>query len=426
MDAVRLFQTLLRAARAFSRKHIGIYRYKLLIGLLCWPLLALTRGLSALIPRRPGLVAFGCNSNRFADNSAYAFLEAAREPRLRAVWITGDRDLARRLADDGFDARYRWSSGGLIVAARASCYVYSYMVSDVNRWLSGGTTTFQLWHGVGFGKRVLRDRGTPWHRVHTAPARSLIGCAFVEERHIPDWLLTTSASATRDAIGTFGVPPERCAELGYPRNDHLVAGVAPPSPLFDDAVYEHLRQADFVVGYFPTWRPDSRSAVPVGMPDLNKLGERLHAQGVTLLVKGHHAQAAVSAGGSLLCVLPSDADLSAYLGLCDVLVTDSSSVSSDFALLDRPILIYVPDYDDVMTADLLLADPREHAPGIFVESAAELHEILADARSVPRAANLDELVPLVWHCVDPHAASRLVDFIRDRVTSVASKANNGE
>jgi CDP-glycerol glycerophosphotransferase len=215
------------AARTFSRKHIGIFRWQLFIGLLRWPLLELTRRLSSLIPRRPGLVAFGSNANRFADNSAYAFLAAAREPHLHAVWITGDRDLVRRLTADGLDARYRWSPGGLLVAARASCYVYSYMVSDVNSWLRGGTTTFQLWHGVGGGKRSVRDRRAPWDRVHAAPARSLLGRGFVEERDVPDWLLTTSPSVSRDYTTTFGVPAERCAELGYPRTDHLVAGARP-------------------------------------------------------------------------------------------------------------------------------------------------------------------------------------------------------
>ena len=41
-----------------------------------------------------------------------------------------------------------------------------------------------------------------------------------------------------------------------------------------------------------------------------------------------------------LVFLPADCDLNAYLGLCDVLITDYSSVAADFLLLHRPIIVF--------------------------------------------------------------------------------------
>lgn len=402
------------AARRWARAHIGIFRVQLLVGLARWPFLAAARRVSATIPRRSDLVAFGSVSNRLADNSAYVFLHADAVPELHAVWITGSRELVSQLRRSGHDARLRWSPRGIWAAVRAGSYVYSYASADVNRWLCGGAQMINLWHGVGV-KRILRDRHAPFDRVHAAPEGSVLARAFVEEREVPDWLLTSAPAVTAAFSRTFGVPRDRCVELGYPRNDHLVAGRDAPAELVDEGLLADLRRANFVVGYFPTWRYGTRDAVPPGMPDLRTLARVLEDQDALLVFKGHHAQADWSTESAAVRVLPSAADLNAYLGLCDLLITDYSSVSSDFVLLGRPIITFVPDLAEALAGDWFTQDPRRMAPGIFVESPDELYDLLRDVRAVPAADNFDCLRTYYWTQPHAHAAESVLRFVRDTV-----------
>ena len=142
----------------------------------------------------------------------------------------------------------------------------------------------------------------------------------------------------------LGIARDHCVELGYPRNDHLIRHERPPGPLVDDEIYEAIQSRGPVVGYFPTWRDDAMS-IPGGDPVVSEMADIVGDQGGVLVYKSHHGSSSrVSSGGSLV-VLPATTDLNAYLGICDVLVTDYSSVASDYLLLNRPIVLFAPDID---------------------------------------------------------------------------------
>lgn len=64
---------LLRALRAFVRERIGVFNAVLATRVAQSPLRAALAVVAKRSTRDPGLVAFGAESNRFADNSAYLF-----------------------------------------------------------------------------------------------------------------------------------------------------------------------------------------------------------------------------------------------------------------------------------------------------------------------------------------------------------------
>src|SRR4051794_18395898 len=106
----RVGETPLRTGlRRLGRERLGVYRGMFVKRLSQWPLRAAFRSLSRFIRRDSDLVVFGSVRNRFADNSAYLFLAMAQDPQMRCVWITGSRAVVRKLRQDGFDARHRWS-----------------------------------------------------------------------------------------------------------------------------------------------------------------------------------------------------------------------------------------------------------------------------------------------------------------------------
>ena len=75
---------------------------------------------------------------------------------------------------------------------------------------------------------------------------------------------------------------------------------------------------------FLTWLDDSAFDVAdAGLVD--RLAELCAERGALLVYKAHYNVAPVDVDGELRVHLPPEADLNAYLGFCDVLVTDYSS-----------------------------------------------------------------------------------------------------
>ncbi|HZX56208.1 MAG TPA: CDP-glycerol glycerophosphotransferase family protein [Ilumatobacteraceae bacterium] len=417
----RLSATLQR----FVRERVGSFPVRLMIRLLQWPIRAVMRPVVSRLPRDPKLVAFGGFLDRFADNPAYLFLHMAESSSMRCVWISGSRATVARVRDAGYEAALRWSLRGILVGLRASWYVYAWYAADINRWFGDGATTLNLWHGVGI-KPIGRGRASETgggSLAYAAPEGSWTARAFADERRPPDWLLTTSPMITPVFAKSFGISTDRCIEFGYPRNDHLVEGRKPHPLLVDDGLYEALQRRRPVVGYFPTFR-DGSASLPGGVPLINEMSDIVKAQGGTFVFKAHHLVLSLNAGSgatvdddaeSATVVLPKDADLNAYLGECDVLITDYSSVTSDYLFLRRPVILFVPDFDEYAEGRGFMFDPRKMMPGTITRTKAELYDVLKDVSRLTVSPNNEEILDAYWSPGARGGASeRIAGFIEEQ------------
>ena len=400
---------LVDSLRRLSRERIGTYRVLFVSRLVQWPLRAASRPIIRRTRRDPHLVAFGGSGGRFADNAAYLFLHMTGATDLRCVWVSPSATTVAHLRSLGLDAVRRWSWEGVRVARRASWYVFTSYRGDINPWLSDGATAFNLWHGVGV-KRIQRDRTSG---PGSSAEGSLSARIFADDRRAPDWLLTSSPTMTKHFARAFDVPIERCLELGYPRNDFLAVG-RPPDALVDRQVYERIEAARLVVGYFPTFRDDSIS-LPGGAPAVSEMSRIVGAQGATFLFKPHEATTLSGVEGEATIVLPKEADLNTYLHLCDVLITDYSSVAIDFLLLKRPIILYCPDLDEYRAARGFYFDPEEVLPGRMTRTRDELYAALADLSRLAVTEHDAELIDFWWSHPEPGASARIAAFIREHL-----------
>jgi CDP-glycerol glycerophosphotransferase (TagB/SpsB family) len=399
-----------RAIRTIVRA-IGVHRVLAAFGLLQLPFLRVAETLLPLLPRNRSLVVMGAPLDRFADNAAYLYVHMAQHSSsLRVVWITSSGATVDRLRSYGLDARIRWSCGGVAACLRAGTFVYSGYRSDINRLLSPGALAVSLWHGVPI-KRVERDLASGPHTRHGFVRR----LAEAGHEPPPDILLSSSEHLTQVAFATaFGVPPERCWELGYPRNDHLVAGEPPPDPLlWPLAEFARLRAADRVVGLFLTWR-DNRVDDAIDADLIDRLAEVCARHGAQLAYKAHYNVAATPAGSENLVTLPSDADLQGFLGLCDVVITDYSSAALDFLLLRRPILYYMPDLEEYRLRRGFYLDPMS-LPGEITRTPQSLLSSLDSTLGRPEAFTWtkrdEEFLQLVWGTHPGHSAAALADAL---------------
>lgn len=402
--------------RLFIRRFGGA-RLIVVPRLILLPLRLTVRALVRRLPRERDLVAFGAPLDRFADNAAYLFLALSDAPGLRCVWITGSRELVQRLRSAGYRAELRLSPSGLRAALRAGWYVVTAYVSDVNRWTHDGAQLLNLWHGIPL-KTIERDIvNSPMSFMYrNYSRRSLLPLAFADETRVPDAMLSTSPFITERCFSSaFAVPPERCLEIGYPRADHFFHDQhRPPSETLikDPATWARVRDADFVVGYFPTWRDHDSPFMKRSGLSIERLAEAVAARGGLLVFKPHFNTTPATPGGSTVVLHPDD-DLNVYLPLCSALITDYSSVAFDFMLLGRPILYFVPDLEEYRRERGMYFAPEEMMPGPLLFTAQELYDAVAalslTAQPDPRIRQIRDLV---WNGYQGDAAGELLRFLQ--------------
>ncbi|MEV4489179.1 bifunctional glycosyltransferase family 2 protein/CDP-glycerol:glycerophosphate glycerophosphotransferase [Micromonospora coxensis] len=198
-------------------------------------------------------------------------------------------------------------------------------------------------------------------------------------------------------------------EVGYPRNDRLVT-----------ATTDEVREVRDRLGVAPGERvvlyaPTHREHLPHYRPpfDPRRLLDVLGPTG-RLLIRSHYFQdrqgrARRRTGGRAVDVSdhPSVEDL--YLA-ADVLVTDYSSAMFDYAVLDRPIVVYAPDREAYALARGVYFDVTAEPPGAVALTFDELLEVFRSGAETAAEAERARGRFRDRFCAldDGHAAERVV------------------
>ena len=243
----------------------------------------------------------------------------------------------------------------------------------------GRKPTYNLWHGEG----MKRSRNMfPTRRAGGLPSDYLVGMTA----------LYSSLAAER-----HGLPSEQILLSGYPRNDELFRpcgykqleglGVDPDAPFvvwmpsFRQAASKRAEDA---------WSDTEDSEMDEELASILAAGARTMIDaGVQLLVKPHPTDAvARSVPGARLIddaqLKAVGASLYSVLGRSAGLITDVSSVGTDYLLLDRPIGYFFPDRDQYIRG-LWPADVLEHLAGPDLVTAGDFAAFADEVRGISSA-----------------------------------------
>ncbi|WP_433235898.1 CDP-glycerol glycerophosphotransferase family protein [Actinomadura nitritigenes] len=325
------------------------------------------------LPVHRGLAVFESHLGlHYSDNPKYIYRELRRSGRpVEAVW-----SYARSAKGFPSDARLvrRDSWRYHLALARAEFWIDNQGYPDRLR-KRPETTYIQTWHGSAYKLMGLDQprmkSGPASDRARLARSVDRFDCFLVRSRHDVDTLVK--------GLGVRAEP----LPAGYPRNDPLVNGLDGDAELAAE-VAALRRSLDLDGGrravlYAPTFRPGP-TGKPVGPMEppvdpvrfARELGDE-----VVLLVRPHYlcrANLPPSASSAMRDV-GGVADATLLLLLADALVTDHSSIMFDYALLDRPIVLHLPEDGEHATGYF---DLEEHAPGPVTRTEDELIAALAD------------------------------------------------
>lgn len=319
--------------------------------------------LSFVVPRNKHIWLFGSTfGRRFADNPRYLYLYAnqhkeeimadAGRRKLKPIWISHSKDVIKLLTDNGYEAYYNHSLKGIWYCLRGKIYIFDNYSKDISFWLSGGAVKFNLWHGVGNKKinydnkfDVVRHPKTLWDRFQYFPRR-------LSDEKPSHYILATSPMMCDIFARAFQVERTHVIEAGYPRNDVLLGeNIRNVYTKAEEHALEKIKKYKEkgykIALYMPTFRKSETEFKQI--MDLEKFNTFLKDANIIFVTKLHPKSAVKELFQKIdyanIYNLDSDIDSYIILGESDLLVTDYSSIYSDYILLDKPVVAFQYDYE---------------------------------------------------------------------------------
>jgi CDP-glycerol glycerophosphotransferase len=321
-------------------------------------------GLSYRLERRspvdPNLALFAAYWYRGYACNPRAIYEQLRElvPSAEGVWVV-DRKHARAFPTEvphvvaGTRPYYR-------ALARAKHFVNNvgWPHEVVKR---PGTIHVQTFHGT-----PLKTMGLDLRKAHVASGRMNFD-RLVERAAKWDFIVSSNPFSSeiwhRVTPGAY-----ETLEVGYPRNDVLVN--ASEADVERIRAELGIRPGARAILFAPTHREYRDEYVPPA--DIERLAAELGGDFV-VMVRAHYFYADRPRKRSAQVLDVSDHPSIEELCLAaDVLVTDYSSIMFDYAVLDRPIVIHAPDWEEYRRLRGTYFDLLAEPPGAVSSSDAEL------------------------------------------------------
>ena len=362
-----------------------------------------------LLPRNRFIWAFSATGG-FRDNPKYLYCEViTHHPEIKAVWITHNRDDVNLLRKIGMPVYYWSSFKGLYYALVSGVYVVDHSTSSINRLFDGGAFYVNLWHGCGIKKIRWQDPEGFVRQYHLKDASEMRKSlrfrilTYDTLGHRPDLLLAPSNIQLKQFFAPMmDVSEKNCVVGVYPRSKLMIEGreatlnyIRKYEPDETLAFVDKLSEFHKTYIYMPTWRNDGRDFIEQIGADWQQLNN-LMMKNNSLFILKFHPFTNIDIKGisqfSNICIYPQNCDVYTLLPFIDCLITDYSSIYTDFLMMNKEIILFVFDYKE------------------YVEGSYGLHEY--DKYYVgKRAFDFNHLLKTIESGEDCHVPKEQYDFL---------------
>ena len=194
----------------------------------------------------------------------------------------------------------------------------------------------------------------------------------------------------------FLIPKSKRIIFGLPRCDHLLNQDALTNPnqekkQLKDLNYQ-LKNNTKCVLYSPTWRPsDNPLSFPLSLLkefNIINFDNWLEENNILFLISVHPLMEDFEDFSNCTNIRYLDKnpviDINQLLPEMDLLITDYSSIATDYMLMNRPVIYVMPDYEYYLYDFGLLEDMRENLPGLEAKSLLELQTYIIRSLKDPQ------------------------------------------
>jgi len=300
--------------------------------------------LSCIFIKSSKIYVFGSwFGEKYADNSKAMYEYYLKHSNKKCYWVTKNKNIYQMLINEKKPVILFSSIKGIWIQLHAKvCFVCT--GDDVNLSCMGRSIMIQLWHGVGGGKKIGYDAGwynNKWIRFFTKANTKL---------HKKVYWLGTSGNMRQIHKSAFHLSDDQFIIAGQPRND-----------LFYDSNYSFSTVNEFisdkkVILYAPTHRKEGKTPIDLKKRiDLDYLDNFCKQNNILFIVKLHfyHSkeQLDTSKYTNIIDITNYKCDINELLMISDCLISDYSSITADYLLLNKPIIYFCYDYEDYVKND---------------------------------------------------------------------------
>jgi len=329
--------------------------------------------LSYIIPKNKKMIILGSEYGKnFTGNPKYFFLYLLQRKNNKyeeIFWITKNKKILAELKEKKLPVLYMYSWKGFKAILCSQHLVISFTHEDVSYGplLFGNFNFIQTYHGTPTkGSDTLMEKSLK---------NSIIEYFLLWRKKSYKVFLTTSVESEKKYQKRGFKNTEI---LGYPRNDVL----------FDDRLAYHdyktkldLEKFEKIILYAPTFRDITTKKVPFSTQFLKIFNDYLSENNFAFLLKQHPQEKSTLNYNTYSNIInvSNYVDIQEMLPFTDLLITDYSSIVTDFALLERPIIFYPYDIEEFSQMRNIKQDYYKDMPGPFVYNEEKLlSEIKSD------------------------------------------------
>lgn len=305
------------------------------------------RFITRIIPSQKGVWVFGAwGGNLYSDNAKYLFEYINREHQeIEAVWITKNKSICKQIQKQGATSYYFLSLKGIWKVLRAEFAFETSSEADISPFLDiKKTQVIQLWHGIG-------PKASKWKNEKGEMLFSQKRAARFQSYY---WMATSDYYVDMFSK-VMWTPKDRFYVTGYPRNDSFVNK---PENEKVREIIDRYKGAKFII-YMPTHRNFGKTGNKIScVEDLIVVDGILKNENVYMVYKPHfheleNLKEFEDKFSNIIFAKDQEvwSDAYSYLHYFDLLITDYSSISSDFACSDKPIVLFTFDLDDYSKND---------------------------------------------------------------------------
>lgn len=366
-----------------------------------------------MIPKNKNQILLGSRDGQFVDNTKYFFLYLLKKKTpLNFIWITKNKELFQKFKKLNFPVVYLYSLEGFITILKSNIILVNQLVNDASFFiiLPGNFNIVNLWHGTPFKRITVSDM------KHQNFIENRIKRIMKKVYHQQFKCAISASDITTSRLKEAFDTTKEFPILGYPRNDVF---------LNTDLIFENykdtlgLNNYSKIYLYCPTLR-DAKSKKPFSNSFLATLNQYLLEKNSIFLIKWHPYEKneyTMDNFSHIFDITKKINDLQELLPLIDILITDYSSVSYDFILLNKPIIFYPYDYDDyIKKSRSLYGNYFEEFPGPFVKNEDDLFKELLSIETFFKNSNeynskYNKFKMKFNHFIDDKSCERVYEYL---------------
>ncbi len=311
--------------------------------------------LNHLIPKRKNrFIVVGEYGGNFVGNSKYFYLYLNNIKGVKVYWLTNREDYFAYLKKEKINALFYGNIITFFIILSSE-----YLIFDNRDWIYEykilkylNSKKIQLWHGVGFKYIELSLLPEKFLDKLNPKEKKILKERYPEY----DLLITTSEFYAKEVFSTaLSVPLKKITPAGYPRNDVFYRKIEGENINTDEKVMikaeKHKKDIGKTIVFAPTFRDLKMNIDLNSIFDYEKLNKFLVKNKLLFIIKGHslpnyrYLTDNIERYSNIL-IYDSKKDAYPLLRITDLLITDYSSIYTDFLHTKKPVLFYPFDYNE--------------------------------------------------------------------------------